>query len=744
MKSLRYSSAAIIFALLAASCPAFPGVRAADGVKKPKISQKTIIVRYKGAASSIPVAIPPGEKPEAAVARFQKDARVEYAEPDYIYSAALTPSDALYNNQWYLRRIKAPEAWELQTSAPGVVIAVIDSGVQISHPDLKANLWVNSGEIDGNGKDDDRDGYIDDRYGWDFVNNTADPSPKFKGAFTEAGIQHGTIVAGIAAAAGGNGQGISGVSWNSRIMALKALGDDGDGDTSAVIKAIDYAVGHGANIINLSFVGFAYSRSLKDAIQRAYDAGVQVVAPAGNEQASDHGVNLDTHPIYPACYKNAAGQPIVIGVAATDGIDQKAPFSGYGSHCIALSAPGVSFYSTVVYAPTKSASGQFFNEFYDGYWSGTSVAVPLVSGALALIQGTNPSLSPREVTRILLDGADDINELNPEYRNQLGRGRLNLFSSISQAAARAQRREASYAVAPGDSTIISLMNQQGVVARSFPAYPADFHGTVNLTAADVDGDGNDEIIAAPAGGREADVRIFTVDGKLKNHFLAYPGSFRGGVQLAAIDYNNDGRQEIVTVPASGRSAEVKIFSPEGRLLKSFLAYPPSFSGGASLAVGNVVGSDEAEIVTGPGKGGIPQVKIFSKQGDLLNSFVAGERTNVSGLRLSLFDADANIRRRQSEILVTRQSGPANGTLYDYRGALRRSWALFGPNFRGDVRTAAGDLSGDAVKEVVAFPGPGGGPHVRVFDRNGNLRSSLYAFDAQATAGLNLAIIYLNR
>ncbi len=368
MKSLRFTTGFLLLCSLLGYCLPIGQVRAASGIKKPKVSQKSIIVQYKNAPAPVTRPLVAGEKAEELVSRLNRDSRVEYAELNYLYSASLIPNDTLYNNQWYLRRIKAPEAWEMQSTSPGVVIAIIDSGVQINHPDLRPNLWFNAAEIENNGKDDDHNGYIDDRYGWDFVNAVPDPSPKFQRGFTEAGIQHGTIVAGIAAAAGNNTEGISGVSHNAKIMALKALGDDGDGETSSVVKAIDYAVAEGANIINLSFVGFAYSRSLKDAIQRAYDAGVQVVAPAGNEQAGDNGVNLDVHPIYPACYENSAGQPIVIGVAATDGIDQKAAFSGYGSRCIALSAPGVSFFSTVVHAPSQSTSGQTFNEYYDGYW----------------------------------------------------------------------------------------------------------------------------------------------------------------------------------------------------------------------------------------------------------------------------------------------------------------------------------------------------------------------------------------
>lgn len=713
--------------------------------KKQRVSKKSVIVKYKSAARPRELRLGAGESVDAVLKRLALDPTVEYAEPNYLLAASLTPNDQFVSAQWYLKRVKAFEAWDIESSSPGVVIAVIDSGVQISHPDLRGNIWINTAEIANNNKDDDHDGYIDDRYGWDFINNVPDPSPKFRAGFNEAGVLHGTIVAGIAAASGNNNEGISGVSWDGKIMALKALGDDGDGDTASVIKAIDYAVAKGANIINLSFVGFAYSRSLHDAIERAYNAGVLVVAPAGNEQAAGHGVDLSVQPIYPACYKNSQGQPIVIGVAATDGIDQKAPFSGYGGNCIALSAPGLSFFSTVVYRPDKSLEGELFDKYYDGYWSGTSVAVPLVSGALALIQGANPSLSPAQVRDILVRSTDDINALNPEYVGKLGSGRLNVARAVSQARGIAQWAKPWYALASatGNSQIF-IRDMSGTETKSFMAYNPSFKGGVNLAAGDVDKDGNQEIITAPVSGLESDIRVFSADGRLKSHFLAYPASFRGGVSIATMDYNGDGRAEIITVPRAGYQSEVKIFSPQGKLLRSFLAYPPSFKGGATLVSGDVSGNSDPEIVTGPGPGGLPQVKIFSKDGKVLNSFLAGDRRNVSGLRLSLYDVDANIRRRQSEILVSRQGGTSTAMLYDFRGALRKSWDLYGTSYRGDAKTAVADLDGDGIKEVIAFPGPGASPHVRIFDRNGGFIDSFYAFDVNDDSGLNLTIFTTNR
>mgnify|MGYP001011353090 FL=1 len=526
------------------------GVSAAE--QKPTMSKNSIIVQFKNKTSPTVIPVRKGESAARLIERYSADPAVIYAEPNFIYRASMIPSDSYYPNQWYLKRIKAAEAWDIRSTSPGVVIAIIDSGVQASHPDLKANMWVNAAETEGNKKDDDHNGLVDDVNGWDFVNNVADPSPKFKPGFTEAGILHGTIVAGITAGVGNNGQGVTGISWDAKIMALKALDDQGDGDTATVIKAIDYAVAKGANIINLSFVGFGYSRSLKEALQRAYNAGVLVVAPAGNEQSDGHGVNLNEKPIYPACYRDEQNRPLVVGVAATDGIDQKATFSGYGDRCIDVAAPGVSFFSTAVYSPQKSYQGQFFNTYYDGYWSGTSVAVPLVSGALALVQGANPTLSAKESLDIILQTADDINALNPGYVNQLGRGRLNIALALAEATARLKKTLPQFAFARSKGVPeISIADVNGNVQKTFMAYKSTFKGGITIAGGDLEGDGDAEIISAPMSGLEADIRIFDKNGTFKNHFLAYPPTYKGGVNIVAADLNNDGKSEIITSPVSG-------------------------------------------------------------------------------------------------------------------------------------------------------------------------------------------------
>ncbi|HTX87231.1 MAG TPA: S8 family serine peptidase, partial [Candidatus Nanoarchaeia archaeon] len=266
---------------------------------KARESSAEILVKYKNSAAAAAVKVPAGESVENFLSQYQKRSDVEYVEPDFIYHASVIPSDPYYSKQWYLDRIRAPLTWDIIRETPNVVIAVIDTGVQINHPDLADNIWTNPGEIAGNGIDDDHNGFIDDAHGWDFVNNVPDPSPKFQDGFTEAGVMHGTIVAGIIDAAGNNGKGIAGITWQAKIMPLKVLDDKGEGVTSDVIRAIDYAINNKASIINLSFVGTDYSRGLYEAITRAYNAGVIVVAAAGNEESQGQGGNLDETPMYP-------------------------------------------------------------------------------------------------------------------------------------------------------------------------------------------------------------------------------------------------------------------------------------------------------------------------------------------------------------------------------------------------------------------------------------------------------------
>jgi subtilisin family serine protease len=291
--------------------------------------------------------------------------------------AAAAPDDDLFSEQWSLaseRVLGIQSAWRV-SSGSGVVVAVIDTGADMTHPDLRDNLWTNTREIPGNGVDDDGDGFVDDVHGWDFVNGDGDPTDD---------NGHGTHVAGIIAARSNNRTGIAGVAPRARVMVIKALGADAVGTSSTMADAVRYAMAHGARIINMSVSGPGYSQVFADAVQAASDAGVLLVAAAGNS-----GHDLDVQPEYPA----ALPAPHLISVAATGRNGQLIGISNRGTATVDIAAPGQGIVST--------ARG-------GGYElrTGTSMASPHVAGALALMASARPDLGADALQGALLAGAD--------------------------------------------------------------------------------------------------------------------------------------------------------------------------------------------------------------------------------------------------------------------------------------------------------------------------------------------------
>jgi parallel beta-helix repeat protein len=327
---------------------------------------------------------------------YSCDPNVIYAEPNYIHQLFVTPDDPSFNQQWSLHNIgqtggtydadiDAPEAWDIEIGSSDVVIAIVDSGVDYTHPDLADNIWINEDEIPGNGVDDDNNGFVDDICGWDFANDDNDP-------MDSAG--HGTHCSGIASAVTNNGAGIAGVCWNCKIMPVQMnfMMDMG-------VTAIIYAVDNGADVISMSWGGYDPSQLLHETLQYAYDQGVVLAAAAGNDDIDKLA--------YPASYDE------VIAVAATDDEDHKADFSNYGDW-VDIAAPGVDIYSTLP------------NDKYK-YASGTSMACPHVAGLAGLILSKDHSLNPDEVKFIIYGSAD---RLPPSETHDIGAGRINAYNAL--------------------------------------------------------------------------------------------------------------------------------------------------------------------------------------------------------------------------------------------------------------------------------------------------------------------------
>ncbi|MFA6995484.1 MAG: S8 family serine peptidase [Patescibacteria group bacterium] len=654
-------------------------------------------------------------------------------------SAAVKPNDFYYGNQWYLSKIKADSAWDIISASPNIIVAVIDGRIQINHPDLRDNIWVNHKEAANNKLDDDRNGFINDISGWDFVDNSPEPSVQFDSGWNEAGVTHGTMIAGIIAASGNNEQGVSGVTWRAKIMPLRVLNDRGEGRVSDVVRAIDYAINNGANIINLSFVSFNYSEALQEAVSRAHKAGVIVVAAAGNEQASGAGYDIDQTPIYPACYDGPFGENMVIGVAATDALDQKAKFSSYGSRCVDIAAPGISFFSTVTAGGDINDPGKI----YDGYWSGTSMAAPLVSATLALIEEVNPELSPREVVNILFASTDNISRLNPDYPGELGNGRLNVFKAVAMAKGELYSRSGRLVLATGQGVKtpkLAAANGDLVSSLSVSTFPSGS----NFAAGDINDDGLEELAVASGPGREPQVKILNSAGKLLKQFLVFDSKFRGGVNVALSDLNGDGRAEIIATAASSGNGQVRIFNSQGKLLKQFLVDNKAWRGGLSLAVGDLDGRGQKEIVVGYGQGAAPIVKIFTPEGRILSSFYVYEKKFRGGVKVAVANIDGRRDYNKAEIIVA--PGPGRESqikIFDNRAVLKKQFLGFRSNWQGGVNLTAGDINNDGIGEIVVGAAAGASPHVRIFDNEGLLLESFYAWEESWSGGVNVGIININ-
>ncbi len=346
---------------------------------------------------------------ETSLDSLLTDSRILRIDQNFRVSTQAIPNDPRYSQEWGMNNsgqtggvagadIKAELAWDLAKGTGQTVVAVVDTGVDYLHPDLAANMWTNTGEIPRNNVDDDNNGYVDDYYGYDTANGDGDPMDD---------QSHGTHVSGTIGAVGNNSVGVVGVAWKTRIMAVKSMDASGSGSFASIVAGLDYAAANGASIVNMSLGGAGGSPGdfFEVAIINAGKKGVIVAAAAGN-----NGTNNDTSPFYPANYTAAN----IVSVAATDDADGIAGFSNYGLVSIDIGAPGVNIMSTL---PNNSYGAQ----------NGTSMATPMVAGALVVMMDQSPGLTYQQYIAKLYKGADLI----PSLAGKTTTGaRLNLLKAL--------------------------------------------------------------------------------------------------------------------------------------------------------------------------------------------------------------------------------------------------------------------------------------------------------------------------
>ena len=513
--------------------------------------------------------VAPGVSAEGMRAWAGRTQTIVSIEPDRALSTLAIPNDASFGTLWGLNNsgrspgvgnsdINAPEAWETTTGSRSVVVAVIDSGVDYTHPDLAANVWTNPREVAGDGIDNDANGFVDDVRGWDFANADADP-------MDDDG--HGTHVSGTIGAVGNNAIGVTGVNWRVSIMGLKFLDAEGNGYTSDAVAAVKYATrmrrDFGANVvaINASWGGETRSTALANAIAAAGRAGILFVTAAGNESS-----NNDRTPSYPANLSDDS----VIAVAATNHSNRLAAFSNYGSTTVDLAAPGVGILSTV--------PGGGYASF-----SGTSMATPYVTGTVALMAAANPRATAAEIRSALLSTVTPVAALSGKVATGGLLDAAAAVRAITQPAPTPERAITTLRRDAGDT----LPRAQSVVATT---------GSVTLASRIDDG---------PRGRRDVDLfrvslaagQRLTIDVAARS--LATPSTLDSYLRL----FDSKGRQLAANDDTSGTpDSSLSFMAPKAGVYyvgvsgSGNVAYKPSRAGSGRTGS---TGAYQIEFTFGP-------------------------------------------------------------------------------------------------------------------------------------------------
>jgi subtilisin family serine protease len=352
------------------------------------------------------------ERYENMLRTLRLAASLEFAEPNYLKFPAFVPNDIYFGEMWGLNNsgntggvadadIDAVEAWDITRGSPAVVVAVVDTGVDITHPDLQQNIYFNPNEV-LDGIDNDGNGLVDDINGWNFT-----ASGNGNAQVNDTSDSHGTHVAGTIAATGSNQMGVTGVAPLVKILPVKVLSDYG-GFISDYVRGLDYVVSMGAKIVNISLGGPTYSRAEENAIARLEAAGVLVVVASGND-----GYDLGFYEDYPTNFPNEN----ILAVLATNSRDQFATYSNYGYH-VDVGAPGSDILSTI-------AGGVY------EYYSGTSMAAPHVAGVASLVQSVNPGLNAVQIKSAIMSTVDPLPSLTGLC---ISGGRVNAFNAVLASA----------------------------------------------------------------------------------------------------------------------------------------------------------------------------------------------------------------------------------------------------------------------------------------------------------------------
>lgn len=631
------------------------------------------------------------------------------------------------NGSWYLDSSNVYDAWGITGGSSDVIVAVLDSGVDVNHPDLKDNIWTNPNY-------EEKDEYPNDIYGWNFVENNNNVIPKIdisckaEGTCSLEGVNHGTVISGIISAVANNQEGIAGIAYNTKIMPLKVLNSNGGGNIDNVIKAINYAVNNGASVINMSFVGDSNNEALKKTIKNAVDHGVVFVVASGNN-IEKGGIDLNKKPLYPVCSNDDNGV-VVIGVSAINKNNERAIFANYGSNCVDISAPGVGIYSTTVYYPQNSD----YNKHYNGYWSGTSVATPIVSATAAIIKSINNNFTPQQVKDIIVSTGTELLD------KSLGK-KINVYEAVKLAISKSKEKEKYFNIITGsgigDYPMVKVLHDDGYEENSFFVYDKNFRGGVNVAYGDVFGNGNKYIITTPASSGGPHLRIFNKSGSLKKEFFVFDKKYTSGVNVAIVKNFTPFSGSDIVVSQAANGSNVKIFDGNGNLKSSFYPYGEKFNGGVNVVSCNLDGEENFNIITSMVSLGDSTIKIFDDKGNFIKEFLAFDKNYKNGVSVGCLDYDLD--GKQEIVTSVIYNNKPYIRILDKDGNFIKQFVVNDQSVKYAINIS-GFYSSDFPKyRMVISPKKYGEPQIRVFDLNGGITSEFYAYNKKSFGGVNFVI-----
>lgn len=648
------------------------------------------------------IKLPAGLSVEQAITKYQNFAGIESVQPNYYYRLHASPNDARFSELYGIQKISTPLAWDLTTGSANTVVAVIDTGIKYTHEDLAANMWKNPGEINGNGIDDDGNGFIDDFYGYDFFYNDSDP-------LDEHG--HGTHVAGTIGAVGNNSIGIVGVNWNVRIMTIKIYDSDGFGTTSTMlINAYNYVRmmrnrGVNVRVTNNSYSGCTeacgYDQATKDALDAMGEAGILNVFAAGNDAR-----NIENEQAFPASYTS----PSIISVAASTSTDAKAGFSNFGTTSVDLAAPGTEILSTI------RTSANY------GALSGTSMATPHVAGAAALLSSHNPELSPASLKATLMNTVDQLQQWSGVVKTG---GRLNVNRALrNQTVCNIRLSQNSISVtntaggtfsftvtAPANCDFSAVSNVNWITITN--GNPGSGNTTVNFRVADNSG-GIRRVGTINVGGQTLEVvqsiavpasRVYLdFDGDAKTDYVAIQ-NLNGGMQWHNY-LSRTGYQTInfglfsgdVAIPASYDADNVNDIAVWRESTGTFYILRSEDNTVQAVQFGSA--GDDPRITQDFDGDQKADFAVTRKTGGNLFWYILGTTSGFIGVQFGL-DTDVPVRGDfdgdgKADVAVFR---PSNGTWYVLKSSGGFAAVRFGLS---DDEPVAADYDGDGKTDIAVW------------------------------------------